>query len=142
MGEYDAPPPPTTCSCATRPPWSRIEGDEILRWPVIEMAEWDELRQCPVCQRLWLSTWPEEAEGVPILCRPEPPDTDRLRDLDRAATLRAYVLARLEEHVGDLKEEKAPCRHCARKRITGTAFCIEHLVAQRFGKHLAMFDRK
>ena len=31
-----------------------------MRWPVVEMAEWEELRTCPDCGRAWLTVWPEE----------------------------------------------------------------------------------
>ena len=66
----------------------------------------------------------------------------RLRDIDRAATLRAYCLARLEEHLGPLRERKLECRKvgCARKRLDGTSYCVEHLIADRFGRHLAKLD--
>ena len=74
-----------------------------MQWPVIELAEWEELRQCPDCGRHWLAAWPDEVEGGMILCSPEPASARRLRDIDRAATLRAYCLARLEEHLGELK---------------------------------------
>jgi hypothetical protein len=124
--------------------WARLEDDRILRWPVVEIAEWEELRQCPTCGAHWLSTWPEELDGSPILCRPQPTDARRLRDIDRAATLRAYCLARIEEHLGELKEEKRACKKvdCERKRLRGTPYCIEHLIAQRFGRQLAKLDRK
>jgi hypothetical protein len=114
-----------------------------MRWPVAEIAEWEELRHCPTCGRAWLTVWPEETEGVPILCRPQPDDADRLRDIDRAATLRKYCLARLEEHLGALKEQKVACRkvECERRRISGTSYCLEHLIAERFGKQLAMLER-
>jgi len=139
-----AEPETTTCDCARRPAWSRIEDDRILRWPVVEIAEWEELRQCPACGTYWLSTWPEEMDGTPILCRPQPADARRLRDIDRAATLRAYCLARIEEHLGELKEEKRACKKvdCERKRLAGTPYCVEHLIAQRFGRQLANLDRK
>jgi hypothetical protein len=132
------------CDCAQRPAWARIEDDRILRWPVAEIAEWEELRQCPTCGAFWLSTWPEELDGSPILCRPHPPDARRLRDIDRVATLRAYCLARIEDHLGELKEEKRACKKvdCERKRLAGTPYCIEHLIAQRFGRHLTNLDRK
>jgi hypothetical protein len=113
-----------------------------MQWPVIELAEWEELRQCPGCGSHWLAIWPEEVEGGMILCRPQPSAARRLRDIDRAATLRAYCLARLEEHFGELKERKLECRKvgCARKRLAGAGYCIEHLIAQRFGRHLAKLD--
>jgi hypothetical protein len=133
-----------TCDCEQRPVWARLEDDRVLRWPVVEIAEWEELRQCPSCGSHWLSTWPEELDGSPILCRPQPPDARRLRDIDRAATLRAYCLANIEEHLGELKEEKRACKKvdCERKRLRGTPYCIEHLIAQRFGRQLAKLERK
>jgi hypothetical protein len=132
------------CGCQGRAAWFRIEDDTVLRWPVLEIAEWEELRQCPDCGSLWLHTWPEELDGVPILCRPAPKGARRLREVDRAATLRPYCLARLEEHLGELKEQKQHCKkiECERRRLGGTGYCLEHLIAQRFGRHLAMFDRK
>jgi hypothetical protein len=77
-----------------------------------------------------------------ILCRPEPAKARRLRDIDRAATMRAYCLARLEEHFGALRERKLDCRKvgCTRKRLVGANHCIEHLIAERFGRHLANLD--
>jgi len=77
-----------------------------------------------------------------ILCRPEPATVRRLRDIDRAATLRAYCLARLEEHFGELRERKLDCRKfgCRRKRISNGGYCVEHLIAERFGRHLARLD--
>lgn len=134
---------PADCPCTSRPAWARIEDDEVLRWPVSETAEWEELRQCPSCGRAWVAVWPEEAEGAPILCRPRPGAIRRLRELDRAATLRAYCLARLEEHYGELREDKSACKkvECERKRLRGVGYCLEHLIADRFGRHLAMLDR-
>ena len=138
-----APSESSSCSCAQRPQWSRLDEDAVLRWPVIEIAEWEELRQCPSCGTHWLSTWPEELEGSPILCRPLPAQAHRLRDVDRASTLRAYCLARLEEHIGELREEKRPCKKvgCERRRLRGSPYCIEHLIAQRFGRQLAKLDQ-
>jgi len=114
-----------------------------MRWTVVETGEWEELRHCPECSRPWLTVWPEETEGVPLLCRPHPDSVRRLRDVDRATTLRKYCLARLEEHFGELKEHKIPCKKvdCERKRIRGSGYCLEHLIAQRFGRHLAKLDR-
>jgi hypothetical protein len=114
-----------------------------MRWPVVEMAEWEELRTCPDCGRAWLTVWPEEIEGAPIVCRPKPDGARRLRDVDRAATLRKYCLARLEEHLGALKEQKVPCKKldCERRRLSGSAYCLEHTIAQRFGRPLAMLGR-
>jgi hypothetical protein len=130
------------CSCAGRPAWARVEDDRVMQWPVVELAEWEELRQCPECSRAWLAIWPEELEGGMILCRPEPATAKRLRDIDRASTLRAYCLARLEEHFGELRERKLDCRKvgCERKRLSVASYCVEHLIAERFGRHLAKLD--
>jgi hypothetical protein len=135
--------PALVCACTERAAWARIEDDTVMRWPVIEMAEWEELRRCPSCGRSWLTVWPEETDGAPILCRPQPESAHRLRDVDQAATLRKYCLARLEEHLGTLKEQKVPCKKvdCERRRLSGTTYCLEHLIAERFGRHLAIFDR-
>ena len=48
----------------------------------------------------------------------------------------------LEEHLGPLKERKLECRKvgCARKRLDGSNYCVEHLIADRFGRHLAKLD--
>ncbi len=115
----------------------------VMRLPVMEIAEWEELRQCPECSTLWLMTWPEELSAGPILCRPQPPAVRRLREIDRAATLRGYCLARIEEHLGEIKEEKMSCKKmaCERRRLHGTNYCLEHLIAERFGRQLAMLDR-
>lgn len=53
--------------------------------------------------------------------------------------MRPYCLARLEEHLGEIKEMKATCRkvNCGRKRLAGSTYCIEHLIAEQFGRHLA-----
>lgn len=127
------------CSCTLRPPWARLDDDAVLKWSVVEVGDWEELRQCPGCGLYWLSTWPEEMEGNPILCRPLPPGVRRLKDLDRMATLRPYCLARLEEHLGELREEKRPCKKvdCEKKRLLGAQYCLEHLIAQRFGRQLS-----
>ncbi len=115
-----------------------------MRWPVVEAAEWEELRQCPDCSRPWMTVWPEEINSVPILCRPQPDGARRLRDVDRAATLRKYCLSRIEEHLGELKEQKVPCKKvaCERKRLRGSNYCLEHHIAQEFGRHLANLDAK
>jgi hypothetical protein len=130
------------CPCRARPAWSRVEDDGVMQWPVVELAEWEELRQCPGCGQLWLGAWPEEVEGGMILCRPEPNSARRLKEIDRAATLRAYCLARLEEHLGPLRERKLTCRKvgCERKRLEGANHCLEHVIADRFGRHLARLD--
>jgi hypothetical protein len=110
-----------------------------MRWAAIDIAEWEELRQCPDCGAAWLAAWPEESESQPILCRPRPLTARKLRDLDHPATMRPYCLARLEEHLGEIKEMKATCRkvNCGRKRLAGSTYCIEHLIAEQFGRHLA-----
>jgi hypothetical protein len=110
-----------------------------MRWLAIDIGEWEEIRQCPECGAAWLATWPEESEAPPVLCRPKPLGTRKLRDLDHAATLRPYCLARLEEQLGELKERKADCRkvNCSRHRLAGSTYCLEHLIAERFGKDLA-----
>jgi len=127
----------------TRPAWAKIEDDSVMEWPVVELAEWEELRKCPVCGRHWLAIWPEEVEGGMILCRPEPVTARRLREIDRASTLRAYCLSRLEDHFGELRERKISCRKvgCGRKRLAGTNYCLEHLIAERFGRHLAKLEQ-
>ena len=114
-----------------------------MRWAVVEIAEWEELRVCPDCNRAWLTVWPEETEGAPILCRPQPDGVRRLKEVDRALTLRRYCLSRLEEHLGEIKEQKLHCKKvdCERRRLRGASYCLEHLIAERFGRHLAMLDR-
>jgi len=113
-----------------------------MQWPVLELAEWEELRQCPACGLVWLATWPEDVEGGMVFCRPVPATARRLRDVDRAATLRGFCLARLEDHLGTLEERTARCRKagCGRKRIGATRYCVEHLIADRFGRHLAKLE--
>jgi hypothetical protein len=114
-----------------------------MEWPVIELAEWEELRRCPVCGSNWLAIWPEEVEGGMILCRPEPRSARRLREIDRAATLRAYCLSRLEDFYGELRERKISCRKvaCDRRRLAGTNYCLEHLIAERFGRQLSKLEQ-
>ena len=53
--------------------------------------------------------------------------------------MRKYCLARLEERLGELKERRSLCRKvdCHRNRLAGTTYCIEHLIAEHFGRHLA-----
>jgi hypothetical protein len=134
--------PELNCPCRARPAWSKVEDDSVMQWPVVELAEWEELRQCSGCRRLWLAVWPEEVEGGMILCSPEPASARRLRDIDRASTLRAYCLSRLEEHLGPLRERKLECRKagCDRKRLGGANYCVEHLIAERFGRHLSRLE--
>lgn len=115
-----------------------------MRWPVIEIAEWEELRQCPKCNMTWIQVWPEELEAPPILCRTIPENIDKLRDMDRAATLRPYFLHALSEHMGDLKEERAPCSKpgCDRRKLLSGTMCLEHTIAERFGRQMAFLDRR
>ena len=131
--------PSASCACADRADWAVIEDDAVMRWQAIDIAEWEELRQCPDCGATWLAAWPEEGESPPILCRPKPPGVRKLRELDHPGTLRQYCLARLEEHFGELKERKAACRKvdCGRNRLAGSTYCLEHLIAEQFGRHLA-----
>ena len=135
---------PLTCTCKTRAGWARIDDDSVMQWPVVELAEWEELRQCPVCDSVWLAIWPEDVDGGMVFCRPQPGEARRLRDVDRASTMRGYCLARLEEHFGPLDERKMSCRKvgCDRKRIGPTGYCVEHLIAERFGRHLAKLDSR
>ncbi|MES1206547.1 MAG: hypothetical protein ABUS79_11475 [Pseudomonadota bacterium] len=130
------------CSCQSRLRWERVDDDAVMQWPVVELAEWEELRRCPICDSVWLAIWPEDVAGGMVFCRPQPSTARRLRDVDRAATLRGYCLARLEEHFGTLDERKVSCRKvgCERKRIGSTGYCVEHLIAQRFGRHLANLE--
>jgi len=134
--------PLPTCCCKSRARWARIDDDSVMQWPVVELAEWEELRRCPVCDTVWLAIWPEDVEGGMVFCRPQPADARRLREVDRADTMRGYCLARLEEHFGRLDEGKASCRKagCTRKRLGATGYCVEHLIAERFGRHLAKLD--
>jgi hypothetical protein len=127
------------CGCVKRPDWAVIEDEHVMRWPAIDIAEWEEMRQCPECGATWLAMWPEESEAPPILCRPRPSGVKKLREIDHPGTLRAYCLARLEEQLGEVKERKAACRkvNCDRNRIAGTTYCLEHLIAERFGRYLA-----
>jgi hypothetical protein len=132
------------CQCATRPAWARLEDDTVLHWPVAEAGDWEELRECPDCGNLWMCAWPEELESNPILCRPHPAGVRRLRDVNRIETIRPYCLARLEEHIGALKEEKRLCKKvdCEHRRIRDTAYCLEHHIALRFGRQLSRLERK
>ena len=131
--------PSAGCSCGKRPDWATIEDDSVMRWQAIDIAEWEELRQCPDCSTTWLAVWPEESESPPILCRPRPGGARKLRDIDHPATMRAFCMARIEGQLGEIKERKASCRkvNCPRHRLAGTTYCIEHLIAERFGKQLA-----
>ena len=133
------PDPSADCSCGQRPDWATIEDDSVMRWQAVDIAEWEELRQCPDCGATWYVVWPEESESPPILCRPRPLGARKLRDIDRASTMRSYCMHRLEEQLGEIKERKASCRkvNCNRNRLAGTTYCLEHLIAERFGRHLA-----
>jgi hypothetical protein len=127
------------CSCSRRPDWATIEDDSVMRWQAVDIAEWEELRQCPECAAMWLAVWPEESESPPILCRPRPAGVRKLRDIDHPTTMRPYCMARLEEQLGEIKERKATCLkvNCNRHRLAGTTYCLEHLIAERFGRYLA-----
>ena len=59
---------------------------------------------------------------------PHPAESRRLKDVNRMETLRPYCLARLEEHLGQLREEKRPCKKmgCEGKRLMGTSYCLKH----------------
>jgi hypothetical protein len=127
------------CPCTKRPDFAPVENDDVMRWLAVDIGEWEELRQCPSCGATWLAVWPEESQSPPILCRPRPQGARRLRDLDRATTMRPYCLARIEEQLGAIKERTAGCRkvNCPRHRLAGSTYCLEHLIAERFGKELA-----
>ena len=114
-----------------------------MQWPVVELAEWEELRQCPDCGRHWLAAWPDEVEGGMILCSPEPRDgaaAARHRSRRHAARLLPGAPGGAPRPA---QERKLECRKvgCERKRLDGTSYCIEHLIADRFGRHLAKLDR-
>ena len=32
---------------SARPAWARVDDDGVMQWPVIELAEWEELRAVP-----------------------------------------------------------------------------------------------
>jgi len=127
------------CSCSKRPDWATIEDDSVMRWQAVDIAEWEELRQCPECGAAWLAVWPEEGESPPILCRPRPSGVRKLREIDHPATLRSFCMARIEEQLGEIKERKASCRkvNCDGNRLAGSTYCLEHLIAEKFGRHLA-----
>ena len=110
-----------------------------MRWQAIDIGEWEEIRLCPICGNTWLAAWMAEGESPPILCRIFPEKTRRLKEIDRAKTFRTYCLSKLEEHFGSLQEQKSDCRkvRCNRKRIEGTGYCLEHLIAERFGRPFA-----
>jgi len=131
--------PSAGCSCAKRPDWATIEDDSVMRWQAVDIAEWEELRQCPDCATTWLAVWPEESESPPILCRPRPAGARKLRDIDHPATMRSFCMARIEEELGEITERKATCRkvNCKGNRLAGTTYCLEHLIAEKFGRHLA-----
>jgi hypothetical protein len=127
------------CPCSKRPDFAVIEDEDVMRWLAVDIGEWEELRQCPDCGATWLAAWPEENEAPPILCRPKPQGARRLRDLDHASTMRPYCLVRLEEQLGEIKERNASCRkvNCGRRRLAGANYCLEHQIAERFGRELA-----
>ena len=100
-------------------------------------------RAAPVSglRRLWLAAWPEEVEGGMILCSPEPLRRGGSRRSTRAATLRAYCLARLEEHLGRCASGSSTAARPAASATAGRAnYCLEHLIADRFGRHLARLE--
>ena len=110
------------CGCTLRQDWSTVEDDSVMRWPTLDVADWEELRQCPDCGSVWLVVWTEETESPPILCRPEPSQARRLREVDRVATMRPYCLAKLAEHLGEIREQKLACRKlrcCGNVPISG-----------------------
>lgn len=131
------------CACASRPEWAPITDDVVLEWAVVESGDWQEMRQCPQCDRFWLQSWPEELEGWAILCRPIPHTATRLREIDQVETIRGYCITRLAEHLGEVKEEKTKCPKvtCDRRRIRGANLCLEHLIAHRFGRQFSRLDR-
>ena len=131
--------PAVGCSCGKRSDWATIEDDSVMRWEAVDIAEWEELRQCPDCGKMWLAVWPEEGESPPILCRPRPAGARKLRDIDHAATMRSFCMARIEEQLGEITERKASCRkvNCKGNRLAGTTYCLEHLIAEKFGRYLA-----
>lgn len=131
------------CACESRPDWAPITDDIVLGWVVVESGDWEELRQCPDCNKFWLQAWPEELEGWAILCRPTPPSASRLRDIDRIETVRGYCVARLSEHLGEIKDEKTKCLKttCERRRVRGATLCLEHLIAHRFGRQFSRLNR-
>jgi hypothetical protein len=128
-----------SCGCRSKPNWIVIDDDSVMRWQAIDIGEWEEIRICPICANTWLAAWPAEGESPPILCRIFPKSCRKLKELDRAKTFRSYFLSKLEEHFGLLQEQKADCRkvRCTRKRIAGTGYCLEHLIAERFGRSFA-----
>lgn len=127
------------CNCRFRPNWAPIENETVMHWQAIDIGEWEEIRVCPDCQQTWLTAWPLEGEAPPILCKILPERTKKLKELDRVATYRSYCLSKLEEHLGTIQEQRQDCRKvsCRRKRIVGTSYCIEHLIAERFGRQFA-----
>ena len=131
-----------TCTCAERPDWAVIDDDAIMRWPAIDIGEWEELRQCPECERTWLAAWPEEGEGPPILCRVRPAGTRKLRDLDHASTMRQYCLARLAEHLGgDQGKQGQLPKGQLRPEASGRKHLLRRAPHRReFGRYLAHLD--
>ena len=57
--------------------------------------------------------------------------------------MRPFCLARIEALLGRIKEERAACKkvECEGRRLQGSSYCLEHLIAEQFGRHLATFDR-
>ena len=134
--------PPSLRACATPPPprlpGRRLEDDTVLHWSVLEAGEWEELRECPDCGALWLSAWPEELEANPILCRPlpdrRPPPARRRPQRDPAPLLPGPPRGAPRR----AQRGEAPCKKvdCERRRLRDTAYCLEHHIAQRFGRQL------
>lgn len=137
--ERTQPAKPQSCACKSRPNWKEIEDDSVMRWQAIDIGEWEEIRVCPICGSTWLAAWPAEGESPPVLLRIHPEKCRKLKELDRVKTFRTYFLSKLEEHFGPLQEQKNSCRkvRCERKRILGTGYCLEHLIAERFGRSFA-----
>src|SRR6185437_6603971 len=87
-----------------------------------------------------VSSWQSPSSGRQGAAATHPFSTET--GTSPAATLRSYCLARLEEHFGPLRERKLDCRKagCARKRLEGANYCVEHVIADRFGRHLARLE--
>ena len=146
MASHDDASPTSTeqskpCDC-DKVRWGYLNCEALSQWPVLETAEWEELRNCPQCGQVVLTCWPHEENGRPIYCRPYPETAKRLRDVDWATTLRPYLLHRLEGHFGELKQSNKVCRKagCTKHAIKGSVLCLEHLIAKRFGRNYANID--
>ena len=84
-----------------------LEGRDVLR--VLE-GRAQRRRQVGLGESARRRHAAEQPPRARRVLRPEPRDARRLKDVDRAATLRAYCLARIEEHLGQLREEKRDYR--------------------------------